>query len=40
MTAANILSRKKHSDEKFFGFLEQIRSSASDEDSLWKLLSE
>ena len=40
MTAANILSRKKHSDERFFGFIGQIRSSVNDEDDLWKLLGQ
>lgn len=40
MTAANILSRRNHSDEQFFGFIEQIRSYISDEDGLWKLLGQ
>ena len=40
MTAANIISRKKHSDETFFGFIEQINSYVADEEKLWKLLSE
>lgn len=40
MTAANILSRRNHSYERFFGFIEQIKSYISDEDRLWKLLGE